>query len=609
MASGSRVSILDYFDIVFEGENGKIESKCKACGTRIQAKRTVTSNFVTHLKVGSARGLRGAPSSSCLVAASKFDRNDPRQALISEAIAKMMIRDLQAVETVENEGFRELLQLLEPRYAPESRLYVQRQLLPGYAYQVQLATKQALTAAESCSVTLDLWQSGAAGRGTGYLGVTCHFITGDWQARTALLACLPLASRRIVQRTLVEFDAISRTHSITGKVFRVVAGSTSSERRAAFRLPGFCLRGGEGDEEEEENGSRDEERRAVESSEAGGELALDISLGFSLGSCPIDCFAHSLGLCVREGLRSSPQLSVTLAKAACFYNYVTATVPPEKLGRVFGSTGTADGLPASREQSWNSQLKTVRRMLESADFLEDVVGRRDLELSCLEKALLTELVELLEPFEEAADMVQGDKHVSISLALPCVLGLRKHLSETHARQCTGILVGLAHSLDRRLASILEDPLYVTATALDPQFKLSWSSDAECHKQMLLKEVAKHIRESSLQESSKEPPNLQPSERRKLFSFIKQRPASRAKSIEQELAAYLHEEPTDEDPMHYWKRKATDFPRLSQVAKKVFTVPASTTPVGRIFRTVGRNLKPERCRPLYSFYQFSLHFNI
>lgn len=51
MASNSRVSILDYFNIVFEGENGKIESNCKACGTRIQAKRSVTSNFVTHLKV------------------------------------------------------------------------------------------------------------------------------------------------------------------------------------------------------------------------------------------------------------------------------------------------------------------------------------------------------------------------------------------------------------------------------------------------------------------------------------------------------------------------------------------------------------------------------
>lgn len=57
MASNSRVSILDYFNIVFEGENGKIESNCKACGTRIQAKRTVTSNFVTHLKVSDFPGL------------------------------------------------------------------------------------------------------------------------------------------------------------------------------------------------------------------------------------------------------------------------------------------------------------------------------------------------------------------------------------------------------------------------------------------------------------------------------------------------------------------------------------------------------------------------
>lgn len=58
MASVSKVSILDYFNIVFEGENGKIESNCKACGTRIQAKRSVTSNFVTHLKVWSLKRRR-----------------------------------------------------------------------------------------------------------------------------------------------------------------------------------------------------------------------------------------------------------------------------------------------------------------------------------------------------------------------------------------------------------------------------------------------------------------------------------------------------------------------------------------------------------------------
>ncbi|KAJ8259988.1 hypothetical protein GJAV_G00175790 [Gymnothorax javanicus] len=632
MASNSRVSILDYFNIVFEGENGKIESNCKACGTRIQAKRTVTSNFVTHLKrkhqamydefvkkkdvkrdayssggVQQHMATRTEPARSSHTTAAligKFDRNDPRQVLISEAIAKMIVHDLQTVQIVENEGFRDLLQLLEPRYTPEPRHYIQQQRLPGYAYQVHLATKQALSLAESCSVTLDLWRSAGGGAG-GYLGVTCHFLTAEWQIKSALLACLPLSGQGTAQRVLSEFEEISHAHGITGKVFRVVADPFPCEGRAAFRLPGFCLHGAEDEDEED---SSDEEVGAGEVEEAqetgaeGEAEVVDNSLDLCLGQCRIDCFAHSLAMCMREGLRSSPQLSIALTKAACFYNYVTATVAPEKLGQVFGSgavgvTRSPGTTHAYGEQQWNWQLKAVRRILESAEFLEDIVDRHDLMLSSFEKAVLRELVEVLEPFEEATDMVLGDKHVSISLALPCVLGLRKHLSETATRQCTSILVGLAQSLDRRLSAILEDPLHITATVLDPQFKLSWSSDTEWHRQLLLKEMAKHTQSGTSPQVPSPEPQPPPSKRCKLFSFMKQRPASQAKSIEQELATYLHEEPRDEDPLCYWKRKATDFPLLSQVAKKVFTVPATTTTVEQIFNTVGKNLRPERCRPL------------
>ncbi|XP_076132064.1 zinc finger BED domain-containing protein 4 [Alosa pseudoharengus] len=629
MASNTRVSILDYFNIVFEGENGKIESNCKACGTRIQAKRTVTSNFVTHLKrkhqamydefvkkkdvkreayssgpmqnftANTGGSSRASFQSTGTMA--KFDRSDPRQALISEAIAKMIIRDLQAVQIVENEGFRELLQLLEPRYTPEPSLYIQQQLLPAYAYQVQLATKQALTGAESCSVTLDLWRGGAGAGMSGYLGVTCHFITTDWQIKSALLACLRLTGHHIPQRVLSEFDEISHAHGVAGKVFRVVADPSPCDTRPPFRLPGFSLHCNGEEEEEEEDDSSDDDTGGSDGKDtvvAGEET--DNSLGQCLGRCRIDCFARSLGLCVREGLRSSTQISIALTKAACFYNYVITTVAPEKLGQVFGSgatpAGTAQAPVGPADRHWNVQLKTVRRMLESVDFLEDIIDRQDLALGASEKALLRELVEVLEPFEEATDMVQLDKHVSISLALPCVLGLRKHLSETTARHCTGVVVGLAQALDRRLAGILEDPLYVTATTLDPQFKLSWSSDVDWHKQVLLEEMAKHTQAAATPEPGPEA-QPSPSKRCKLFSFIKQRPTTQAKSVEQELAAYLHEEPTDEEPLHYWKRKSIDFPLLSQVAKKVFTVPATTTSVERIFSTIGKALRPERCRLL------------
>lgn len=78
----------------------------------------------------------------------------------------MIVRDLQPASIVENQGFRELLALLEPRFTPESRRYVQSQLLPAYAYQAQLATRQALASAHALSLSLDLW-SGPSGTSAG----------------------------------------------------------------------------------------------------------------------------------------------------------------------------------------------------------------------------------------------------------------------------------------------------------------------------------------------------------------------------------------------------------------------------------------------------------
>ena len=70
----------------------------------------------------------------------------------------MIVRDLQPVSIVENQGFRELLQLLEPRYTPEPQHYVQNQLLPAYTYQAQVATRQALASVHALSLSLDLWR-------------------------------------------------------------------------------------------------------------------------------------------------------------------------------------------------------------------------------------------------------------------------------------------------------------------------------------------------------------------------------------------------------------------------------------------------------------------
>ncbi|KAM4609957.1 zinc finger BED domain-containing protein 4 [Polymixia lowei] len=649
MASVSKVSILDYFNIVFEGENGKIESNCKACGTRIQAKRSVTSNFVTHLKrkhqamydefVKRKDMKREAYSSGSLHSFTANGGNTRYThpistgggggggggigtVLISEAIAKMIVRDLQPASMVENQGFRDLLQLLEPRYTPEPWHYLQSQLLPAYAYQAQLATRQALASAHALSLSLDLWR-GVSSATSGYLGVTCHFLTSDWQMRSALLACLPLIGGGSGSRVLADFDEVCHAHSVSGRAFRVVADpfpATTTLRMCC--LPGFHI-GGSGQQEEEDeevdNGNDSEEGSRNGHSEGGDEGECEDPWEQGLGVCRVDCFSRSLDQCVRDGLRSCTQLSSTLTKAARFYNYITSAVPAEKLSQVFESPGgvaRGPGSPPPLMKDWAAQFKVLRQLLDSLEFLEEVSGRGELALSGPERALLRELTDTLEPFTEAWDMVhwdrqadrQTDRHVSISLALPCVLGLRKHLSETSAPHCPSLLVGLAQAVEHRLAPILEDPLYITATTLDPQFKLTWSSNPDWHRQVLLEELTKHSPASSpvdpnteLHPHAQSPPASAPSPVSslsrpcKLFSFIKQRPTTQAKSLEQELAVYLREEPTDEEPLHYWRRKAIDFPLLAQVAKRAFTIPASGTVVASIFSAAGRCLRLERGR--------------
>ncbi|PWA28750.1 hypothetical protein CCH79_00014840, partial [Gambusia affinis] len=620
MASISKVSILDYFNIVFEGENGKIESNCKACGTRIQAKRSVTSNFVTHLKfhnqwrkprftlpvttgtgggalvgVGGVGTLEGGGGPGAGV--TKFDRHDPRQVLISEAIAKMIVHDLQPVSIVENQGFRELLLLLEPRYTPEPQHYIQGQLLPAYAYQAQLVTRQAVASAHTLSLSLDIWRSQTQ-TASGYLGVTCHYLASDWQIRSALLACLPLTCSSSASRVLADFDEVCHSHGVSGRAFCIVADpfpATSTARPSC--LPGFLLppvlTNGQDDDPADQvldNGNNAEQWISNGHECNGEEKDWGESWEQGLGVCRVDCFSRSLEQCVREGLHSSPQISSTLTKVARFYNYITSAVPPEKL------------------------IQVLRRLLDSVEFLEEVSGPGEVALSSSERALLRELTDILEPFTEAWDMVhrdtqrdtQLDRHVSISLALPCVLGLRKHLSETSTPHCPALLLGLNQSLERLLAPILENPLYITATTLDPQFKLTWSSNPDWHKQVLLEELSKHSTASpptdlntdiSPQSQTLPTPSPSPvsslSRPCKLFSFIKQRPATQAKSLEQELSVYLHEEPTDEEALHYWRRKTIDFPLLAQVAKRAFTIPACDTVVENIFSAARSLLLPER----------------
>ena len=113
----------------------------------------------------------------------------------------------------------------------------------------------------------------------------------------------------------------------------------------------------------------------------------------------------------------------------------------------------------------------VRRLVEVNT--DEVVDKPELKFTGHDKVVMKEMIQILEPFEEATDLTQGDQYVSISLVIPSVVGLQKHLCQVSSRYLSHLVSNLATALENRLSHVVGESLYLSATVLDPRFKLAW----------------------------------------------------------------------------------------------------------------------------------------
>ena len=507
----------------------------------------------------------------------KFDKNDPRQKAITDALIKMIVKDLQPVYIVEREGFRDFVNVLEPRYTIVSRKHLQQTLLPSCHVKVEEAIRSALMEIDTCSLTLDIWSSR---RMHAYLGITCHFVTKEWEVLSLLISCSQLHGHHTGENILSEFEEVVSRAGISLKVYRVVTDNASNVRKAFESLPGFDIEKDSDDEDDQMEESEDSDVDVMQLDQ------IEIPQR-------VPCFAHTLQLAINDGLKSCRSISSIVTKASRIVNHVRkSTIATEKMEALYGKT-----LVAKNETRWNSQLKMVRRIVEVD--VDKVVEKRELSLTSYEKAVLRELVEVLEPFEEATDILQGDKYSSISLVIPSLLGLKRHLNDLNTRHSTRLTTTLKSALDHRFGGTFDDPLYICGAMLDPRFKLNWSDDEEKHKKIFLEEADKldQAGESDSSTSDEEP---SAAKKGKLFSYMvvpHHVRNKRKKSCEQELLLYLQDGLPCDNPPSFWKLKESEYPILAQLARKLYSVPATSAPVERVFSQAGKILTPSRSRLL------------
>ena len=350
----------------------------------------------------------------------------------------------------------------------------------------------------------------------------------------------------------------------------------------------------------------------------------------------LSCFAHSLQLAIRDGLKDVPYLSNTLVKC-------------KKLSKKsHKSTKIADlledvdkKLKRSNVTRWNSEFLLIKSIFDlgrqNIDNITDVIGDDTLKFTMNDFNVLQEAIDILEPFADITTRCQSETATTVSLVVPSIAHAIHHLEQMKASVSLlmKMVTQLNRSIDLRFSGIIKrlrmkpvkaedpfnDPLYFVATILDPKFRFRWlplmnlSQSTESKvKQSLLDLIVDEceLNESTQMDHSSSLSSLptghtissngQPlPKKRKLFEYDDDDLQSNSSelSASDELALYLDEH-SRMASIEGWK--SSSLSSMKCVVKRVFTVQASSAPIERTFSQSGLIMSPRRTSMLDELFQ-------
>ena len=531
----------------------------------------------------------------------KYAATDQRQKQITSKLIDYVAETLQPLSTVEAPSFISMIEALNPQYQVPSRKHLSSKLIADRTAQLQKSLCNAMSNASHISLTLDLWTNRQM---RSYLGITAHFIN-DFQFVSCMLSCKRFKGRHTAENIYSSYENIVQQFEIEKKVKYIVSDNASNMIKA-FSLPGFeeSTTGDALLDSDNETDNEDDDDTTTGSTTDPSTIDEDV---FEYLPEHQSCFAHTLQLVVKDGMKDIGSLHKVINKASSIVSHIKKSIHAseflEDLKRV----------QASNVTRWNSEVKMIRSVLNiPADKLDQLDTQK---LTHHDRSLLTDLLEILSPFEEATDVIQKQNTTSASFIVPCIRGLKSVLSNTHSKFQSKLVSTLRSSVNKRLSSYYEQRMYlIIAAILDPRFKLRWcASESEEYKMFysaLLNKATITASEDSQDimqqtnlsdQAQDEEGHLPPSKKKKplnLFKFMDNTDTQvSTSSAETEVKDYLSTpcSPHDTNILQYWKQQQTGYPCLTKLALQYLVVPASSAPVERLFSIGGKIFRPDRCR--------------
>ena len=491
----------------------------------------------------------------------KYSSISSKRKTIDEAVFKMIVKDMQPISVVEDEGFQSLLHVLNPRYQLPSRKSTMRMLPEAYNKKVGEIKKE-ISQVSHVALTSDLWTSRTT---ESYITITCHFLSATWQLRSLVLETLKFNLNHTAEHIADALLKVAENWDISSKVVAIVTDNASNIV-AAVKITGWTH---------------------------------------------VPCFAHTLNLVVSEAIKSDE--NVTDLKKRC-KQIVTFFHQSVKVAEKLKEVQCQIKLPEHKliqevDTRWNSTFYMFERIVEQHQAITTALclsNRNDLCLSAADVKLLEESLSVLQPFEAATREISAEQYVSISKAIPLARSLQ-HLTAGSSHQ-TSFRSQLSAQMRRRYTAIERAHLLALSTLMDPRMKKMAFSNQEAARQaeQWIIQEARDTIEAEATTAGTQNDNTEGRDEQSapgLWDLFDQKVVnsqltrSSASKATVEVQAYIGEDvlPRLEDPLTWWKTHEKRFNLLSKLAKKYLCVPGTSVPSERLFSKAGELVSIRRNR--------------
>ena len=319
------------------------------------------------------------------------------------------------------------------------------------------------------------------------------------------------------------------------------------------------------------------------------------------------CIAHTLNLIVGKGV-SLPPIQCVISQAKKIVEYVKRY---PFAARNLAETQSRMGLPCLKVKQdvitrWNSTYLMLARLMEIRQPLDEAMkefpDRPELRLEESVWVAISGLIRVLKLFHDATLLMSVENKVAISQVILMISSLRLELEkiseeeEGMSEEVQMLIRALNEEIQERFHLVEDSPEYAESHLLDPRTKnlKFWHDSKKIQAIEGIKEYLKQWEETSSSASEEAP--LGYSENNWLWR----------NSVVEATLPIVHRDEwddfsqeiqigNDKDPLLWWEEKKTKFPHLYELAKKRFSVCASSVSSERLFSKAGQAVTDRRNR--------------